>query len=867
MKEVDLVGFADPNAISDNEDTEIANIKRKTSKKSGGFQSMALSFPVLKGILKRGYKIPTPIQRKTIPLALEGRDVVAMARTGSGKTACFLIPLFEKLKARLAKSGARALILSPTRELALQTLKFIKELGKFTGLKASVVLGGDSIDDQFSAIHGNPDIIVATPGRFLHICVEMDLQLKNIEYIVFDEADRLFEMGFGEQIHEIVNRLPESRQSLLFSATLPKVLVDFAKAGLSDPVLLRLDVESKLPEGLELSFITCRPEEKLAVLLCLLKRIIKDDSQKIIFAETMHHVEYIHQILDKAGITNTFIYSNLDPSARKINAAKFQTGKVKVLIVTDVAARGIDIPHLDYVINFNFPAKSKLFVHRVGRCARAGRAGTAYNIVSADEYPYLLDLHLFLGRPLLIVPTTGSTENMESAVGKMPQTMIEEELAELINWHDGSIDLTNMQKVCNNAYQQYVRSRPGASTESVKRIKELCINEAGVFPQYSDVSSTTVNLISRMKNYRPQGTIFEIGTKTSSIDYQVMKTKRAFHKENILNFYKKMEERKVDKMDMELELSRKIDLPSSNAEEINAAFNTVVVPKKRSGDDLYKISKKRKRQTKRDEEFYVPYSAPDKHTEDGLAVNTFSTEADKAQLDLTADNEQSRHLQTQLKKWDRKKKKMITIDKNPKAGKIRTESGVWIPATYKTNRYNIWKEKSKIEEANEDDSEEESPQVKKLRTTAHTHWARHNQKLKNKIKTKNELKNPEQILKARKLLERKQKRNGRKKRKGRKARPRRTSAAIQRSLQPTLWPKIEIIMIEHLQRGCRDGRRELSAKYGKSRVYQRRRSCIFGLGRMTHRDKNTPFVLQNVRQSARTLGNRRTSLDIGNVLS
>ncbi|XP_011866116.1 PREDICTED: ATP-dependent RNA helicase DDX54 [Vollenhovia emeryi] len=771
MKDNDLVGFADPNAVSDkDEDNEIANIKKKVSKKSGGFQSMALSFPVLKGVLKRGYKLPTPIQRKTIPLALEGRDVVAMARTGSGKTACFLIPLFEKLKARQAKTGARALVLSPTRELALQTLKFIKELGRFTGLKAVVILGGDSMDNQFSAIHGNPDIIVATPGRFLHICVEMDLQLKNVEYVVFDEADRLFEMGFGEQIQEIVNRLPESRQTLLFSATLPKVLVDFAKAGLSDPILLRLDVESKLPEGLTLSFITCRPEEKLAVLLSLLKKVIKPESQTIIFAETMHHVEYIHQVLDKAVISNTFIYSNLDPSARKINAAKFQIGKARVLIVTDVAARGIDIPHLDCVINFNFPAKSKLFVHRVGRCARAGRAGTAYNIVSSDEYPYLLDLHLFLGRPLKIVPTAGTTEDVESAVGKLPQAMIEEELAELINWHNTSTDLTNMRKVCNNAYQQYIRSRPGASAESVKRIKELCINEAGILPQYADVSHTAADIISKMKNYRPQGTVFEIGAKTNSTDYQVMKTKRMFHKESILNFRKKMEERKTDKINMASELSQKVNLPSSNAEEINAAFSTVIVPKKRNSDDLYKISKKKKRQAKRDEEYYIPYSAPDKHTEDGLAVNTFATEADKAQMDLTADNEEGRHLQTQLKKWDRKKKKMVTVERDPKAKKIRTESGVWIPATYKTNRYNVWKEKSKVgENDSEDDSEEEPSQVKNLRTAANTHWARHNQKLKSKVKVENELRRPEQILKARELLERKRQRNGRRK-KGQKNR-------------------------------------------------------------------------------------------------
>lgn len=170
---------------------------------------------------------------------MEGRDVVAMARTGSGKTAAFLIPLFERLKMRVAKTGARALILSPTRELALQTLKFTKELGKFTGLKSAVILGGDSMDNQFAAIHGNPDIIIATPGRFLHVCVEMDLKLNSVEYVVFDEADRLFEMGLGEQLTEIVNRLPDSRQTLLFSATLPKLLVDFAKAGLNDPVLIR----------------------------------------------------------------------------------------------------------------------------------------------------------------------------------------------------------------------------------------------------------------------------------------------------------------------------------------------------------------------------------------------------------------------------------------------------------------------------------------------------------------------------------------------------------------------------------------------------------------------------------------------------
>jgi len=212
--------------------------------------------------MRKGYRVPTPIQRKCIPLVMDGKDVVAMARTGSGKTAAFLLPMFEKLKTHSAKIGARALILSPTRELATQTFKFTKELGKFTNLRATLVLGGDRMEDQFAAIHENPDIIIATPGRLLHLVVEMELRLTSLQYVVFDEADRLFEMGFSEQLHEIIRRLPESKQTLLFSATLPKLLVDFAKAGLKDPVLVRLDVDSKLSEQLKQTFLATRADDK-----------------------------------------------------------------------------------------------------------------------------------------------------------------------------------------------------------------------------------------------------------------------------------------------------------------------------------------------------------------------------------------------------------------------------------------------------------------------------------------------------------------------------------------------------------------------------------------------------------------------------
>ncbi|CAG0898499.1 unnamed protein product, partial [Darwinula stevensoni] len=380
---------------------KLVSWQNKKKKKSGGFQSMGLSHAVFKGIMRKGYKVPTPIQRKCIPVIMDGRDMVGMARTGSGKTAAFLIPMLEKLQVHSASTGARALILSPTRELALQTLKFTKELGRFTGLKAAVIVGGESMEDQFAALHENPDIILATPGRLCHVCIEMSLKLTSIHYVVFDEADRLFEMGFQEQLHEILRRLPENRQTLLFSATLPKLLVDFAKAGLSDPVLIRLDVESKLSEQLKLAFFSVRAEDKLALLLHLLRNVIPTDQLTVIFMATKHYVDYLNLqghspakiikelklprstvykaiarykelgttqdlVLEKAGVPRTYLYSSLDPTARKINAAKFSSRKVNLLIVTDIAARGIDIPLLDNVINFDFPSKPKLFVHRVG---------------------------------------------------------------------------------------------------------------------------------------------------------------------------------------------------------------------------------------------------------------------------------------------------------------------------------------------------------------------------------------------------------------------------------------------------------------------------------------------------------------------
>ncbi|XP_050073918.1 ATP-dependent RNA helicase DDX54 [Anopheles maculipalpis] len=746
--------------------------KGKGKKKSGGFQAMGLSAPVLKGILKMGYKIPTPIQRKTIPLIMDGRDVVAMAKTGSGKTGCFLIPMFEKLKQREAKAGggARALILSPTRELAIQTYKFIKHLGRFMDLKSILVLGGDSMDSQFAAVHTLPDVIVATPGRFLHLCVEMDLKLSSVQYCVLDEADRLFEMGFGEQLNETLKRLPESRQMVLFSATLPKMMVDFATAGLCQPVLIRLDVESKIPDTLDLKYIYCRPAERYATLLVLLRDVIPSTAQTVIFAGTQHHVELISLMLTKAGVPNSHVYSGLDASARKINTAKFTHRKVNVLVVTDVAARGLDIPTLDYVINLHFPGKPKLFIHRVGRCARAGRSGTAYSIFSNDDIAHLIDLHMFLNRPLNLAD--------RKTIGIVPPDTQETEHL-LVQEYVTDVDLATAYRVSNNAYKQYFVTRPAASTASNKRAKNFKIDELGVLedflfetteldggtkgkksrkgklismkkakpnaPKQSALDSSTVDadafrndFLARMKSYRPQATIFELNPKAHARELVAMTQKR-----------------EADEVKIEKHKRKLAELEAEEQEKQNS--------KHISEED--QGPKRRKGTTARDEEHFIAYQAKDAVEEDGYAIDSFTRQANSAELSVVGDTAEGQRMHRQLQKWDRKKKKMVNVE-NPRAGKIRTEHGVWIAASYKTGRYDKWKERTKVDEklmaeqAQASDDEDASSMAVPVvqRHYPNTHWGRHNAKADLRKLRDLDLKTPEQIVKKRVEKETKQER-------------------------------------------------------------------------------------------------------------
>ncbi|KAF2460760.1 ATP-dependent RNA helicase dbp10 [Lineolata rhizophorae] len=531
--------------------------KGRTAKKGGGFQAMGLNPTLLKAVTRKGFSVPTPIQRKTIPLVLEGHDVVGMARTGSGKTAAFVIPLVEKLRAHSAKVGARAVVLAPSRELALQTLKVCKELCKGTDLRLALLVGGDSMEDQFGIMTSNPDIVVATPGRFLHLKIEMGLDLSSVRYFVFDEADRLFEMGFAAQLTEILRSLPQNRQTLLFSATLPKNLVEFARAGLQEPKLVRLDAESKVSPDLQSAFFTIKSGEKEGALLHVLQEVIKmplgepegaiaqandgakSNSKKrkrnaetsaskdtptphstIIFTATKHHVEYVRSFLQTAGYAVSYVYGSLDQTARKIQVSDFRTGKTNILVVTDVAARGIDIPILANVINYDFPSQPKIFIHRVGRTARAGRQGWSYSLVREGDVPYLLDLQLFLSRRLVLGRTSDDINfARDVAVGALIRDRLERACEWAKKLLDDDADLSALRHVAVKGERLYLRTRNSASSESAHRAKEIVASPAFnqlcmLFGDVVDAEQTQrENMLARLSGFRPTETVFEIGNK------------------------------------------------------------------------------------------------------------------------------------------------------------------------------------------------------------------------------------------------------------------------------------------------------------------------------------------------------------------
>ncbi len=351
------------------------------------FSSLPLDSRLLQAIEDSGYQNPTPIQLAAIPEILNGHDVMAGAQTGTGKTAAFTLPILHHLLAQAADKtstqGIKALILTPTRELAQQVAKSIEHYAKHTSLKTVLVYGGVSINPQITAIKQGADIVVATPGRLLDHLINESLSLDNLQYLVFDEADRMLDMGFKDEINNILKRLPEKRQTLLFSATFDDSIFKLSKTLLNDPKLIEVGERNTAAAEVEQLVYTVDADRKRELTSFLIGS--KNWKQVLIFIRTKQGADALAKEMCKDGIKTQSIHGDKSQGARDKALTEFKEGKTRALVATDVAARGIDILDLQYVINYELPYIAEDYIHRIGRTGRAGKQGLAVSLMSPDE--------------------------------------------------------------------------------------------------------------------------------------------------------------------------------------------------------------------------------------------------------------------------------------------------------------------------------------------------------------------------------------------------------------------------------------------------------------------------------------------------
>ncbi|WP_077772862.1 DEAD/DEAH box helicase [Salinivibrio sharmensis] len=349
------------------------------------FSSLGLSAPLLKAVQEQGYTTPSPIQEKAIPAVIEGQDVMAAAQTGTGKTAGFTLPILERLQAgkRARPNHVRTLILTPTRELAAQVHKNVEQYSQHTSLSSMVVFGGVKINPQMMKLRKGADVLVATPGRLLDLYQQNAVRFSQLEVLVLDEADRMLDMGFIRDIRKILGLLPAKRQNLLFSATFSDDIRQLAKELVNNPVEISVSPANQTATGVEQCIYPVDKKQKPAMLLSL----IADNNwqQVLVFSKTKHGANRLSRYLDEYGVSAAAIHGNKSQGARTKALEQFKTGDVRVLVATDIAARGIDIAQLPQVVNFDLPHVAEDYVHRIGRTGRAGAVGNAVSLVCADE--------------------------------------------------------------------------------------------------------------------------------------------------------------------------------------------------------------------------------------------------------------------------------------------------------------------------------------------------------------------------------------------------------------------------------------------------------------------------------------------------
>ena len=372
--------------------------------KNDRFENLNLKAPFLKALSEEGYTIPTPIQNETIPLALQGSDILGMAQTGTGKTAAFALPILQKLNAMQAPDKfrePRAVILAPTRELAIQINDSLRKYGKYVGLKHTVIFGGVKQGPQVKLLSKGVDIIVATPGRLLDLINQGFCTLNKIQFFVLDEADRMLDMGFIRDVQKIVKILPEKRQTLFFSATMPDSVLKLADTILNSPKKVKVKSTLTPVERISQSVIVIEPQDKVLQLITLLKDKVFESV--IVFTKTKHKANRINQKMKAVGIATEAIHSNKSQAARQKALNAFKDGDIKILIATDIAARGIDVEAVSHIVNFDMPSTPEDYVHRIGRTARAGASGIAISFCEPSERLKLFRIEKLINLKLEVI--------------------------------------------------------------------------------------------------------------------------------------------------------------------------------------------------------------------------------------------------------------------------------------------------------------------------------------------------------------------------------------------------------------------------------------------------------------------------------
>ncbi|HXO27054.1 MAG TPA: DEAD/DEAH box helicase [Thermoanaerobaculia bacterium] len=347
------------------------------------FAALGLSEPILRLVQEIGFLHPTPIQAAVIPVALEGRDLIGLAETGSGKTAAFALPLAERLT---HGQGLRGLILSPTREIALQTKAFLDLFGGDHHLSTVCLIGGVKMGPQIHGLRRRPDIVVATPGRLYDHLERGNVRLDEIEALVLDEADHMLDLGFLPQVQRILQEVPDQRQTLMFSATMPPIIERLAQRFMHDPVVIDITPEGKAAQGISHRLYLVDPENKKALILALLRQEL---GSTLVFIRRKSDAEWLAGVLEREGHPVERIHSNLSQGQRVQALQGFREGEHRILVATDIAARGIDVEGISHVVNYDLPNEPESYVHRIGRTARAGASGIAISLCDADEMPYL----------------------------------------------------------------------------------------------------------------------------------------------------------------------------------------------------------------------------------------------------------------------------------------------------------------------------------------------------------------------------------------------------------------------------------------------------------------------------------------------